>query len=145
MAKPKTEPDPLPETATAEQIGALVGLTSRSIYLMTEKGTLPKPEIPGRFPLVATINTIVENLRQEANGQSAEKARDQARQAKADADRAEMAAAREKGLVMLTADAKRWWTDGFVKIRDVVQRSTLTAAQKKDLTEKFQKIQLTEI
>ena len=142
--KPKKETEPLPETATAEQIGEMVGLTSRMIYILAEKGTIPKPTTPGRFPLTGSIAAIVYDLRQQANGMTAEKSRDQARQAKADADRAELAAAKEKGLLMLVADAKRIWSDGFVKIRDVIVRSTLTTAQKKELSDKLQKIELNE-
>lgn len=123
----------------------MVGLTSRSIYLMTEKGTLPKPEVPGRFPLVATISTIVENLRQEANGQSAEKARDQARQAKADADRAEMAAIRESKQSVFVSEVRMVFADYRVKIRDVLMRSALPVKQREEIADKIAKIRVDDV
>lgn len=144
MARTKPPETILPETADGATLARLSGLTERRIQQLATEGVL---STAGKdlYRFEQCVGALIEYYREQAKGMTAEKARDQARQAKADADRAEMAAAREKGLVMLSADAKRMWTDGFVKIRDVVQRSTLTAAQKKDLTEKMQKIQLTEI
>jgi hypothetical protein len=145
MARPKKEEVPIPEFASAEQVGMFVGLQGRMIQRYAQQGSIPPQTEPGKHPLVASVLAIVENLRQEAQGMTAEKARDQARREKAQADSAEMQAGRDSGMLMLTADAKRMWSDGFVKLRDVVVRSSLTAAQKKELTDKMQKITLTEL
>lgn len=136
------EPTAFPETASAAEIGGFVGLSERTVQQLSQKGVLPKSTGRGQYPFRETVLAVVERERRAATGDDAQRSNDRARREKAEADSAEMAAAREKGLLMLTADAKRMWTDGFVKIRDVVQRSGLNAAQKKDLTEKMQQIKL---
>lgn len=142
----KKEPPPRPEWTTAEELADLAGITDRRVRQLADEGVIPKPPMSGegrgKYPFTACIKGIVGHFREQANGQSADKARDQARQAKADADRAEMAAAKDAGTLMLTADARRMWSDGFVKIRDCIVRSSLTAKQKKELTEKMQKIKV---
>ena len=142
MARTRIIETPLPETATAAQIGALVGVTDRRVQQLSETGVIPRPLSPGQYPLAASLLAIFGELRERADGLPAQKAKDQARQAKADADSAEMKAARDANLLMPVADAQRMWRDGFVKIRDVVLRSSLTPKQKAELSDKMTKIQL---
>jgi phage terminase Nu1 subunit (DNA packaging protein) len=142
----KRKPTPeLPDLITAVQLAELSSLSERRVQQMIAEGIIPKDSEEGRYPFRAAIGALISHYRDQATGQSAEKARDQARREKAQADSAEMQAGRDSGMLMLTADAKRMWSDGFVKLRDVVVRSSLTAAQKKELTDKMQKITLTEL
>lgn len=144
----KKEPPPLPEWTTAEELADLAGITDRRVRQLADEGVIPKPPISGegrgKYQFAPCIKGIVGHFRDQANGMPSQRAHDQARQAKADADRAEMAAAKDAGTLMLTADAKRMWSDGFVKIRDAVLRSSLTAKQKQELADKFQKIRINE-
>lgn len=65
------------------------------------------------------------------------------RQAKADADTAEMNAGKQAGVLMLAIDARKLWEDGFVKIRRVIESARgLTGKQRRELSEGIQKITL---
>lgn len=131
-----------PETATASEIGGFVGLNERTIQQLAQRGVLPAAVSRGHYPFRESILAIVARERKAATGDDAQRSNDRARRERAEADSAEMDAEKKRGTLMLTADARRMWADGFAQVRDVIARSNIKPADKKQISEQLLKIKL---
>lgn len=136
------KPTAFPETASAAEIAGFVGLSERRVYQLAQEGAIPAQVGPSSYPFRECVLAIVERERRAATGDDAQRSNDRARRERAEADSAEMDAEKKRGTLMLAADARRWWADGFAKVRDVIARSGIKAEEKKRISEQLLKIKL---
>lgn len=133
----------MPVTVPAEILAELSGFSLRRIHEFREAGVIPAPGERGEYDLRGCMNALCEKLRSDAKANPAQRAADMARRDKAEADSAQIKAAKDAGLVMLVSDAVRMWEDGFVRIRDIIMRHReLNGRQKTQISEKLKAVTL---
>jgi hypothetical protein len=93
-ASPKVE---IPSHVPGAAIVRFTGITAPNLSNKVAAGVAPKPDGKIGYPFEATIRALFEELRKRADSVRDGKAVDAARLTKAEADRAEMKAAKEAG------------------------------------------------
>lgn len=137
----KRKPTKFPETVTVSELAELADCTERTIGNWRDAGIL-RTETRGEYPFRESVKSIIARYKSEAAGHPAQRAADQARQARADADSAELDAAHKANKLMFRADARLLWAAGLVQLRAVVSTAKISAAQKKAISAAIQKIRL---
>lgn len=127
---------PLPETTGIDTLADLVGVTDRRIRQLADDGSIPTGK-KGQWPFTETVKKLFTLYREMAADNTEEMKREKLRKMTADADTAQMAAARESGEIMLTTDAAALWGDRIVTLRQHVERAKYIseADRKRLLTE----------
>lgn len=116
-------PDPMPDhLVTSAELAEWIGLSSGRINQLARDGVLPREALPLRgwgFPLKAAVRAYSEHTRSAAARRSAdpELAAEKLRLTKANADRAEQAAARDRGDLLDATEVAKVWTATLTDLR----------------------------
>lgn len=110
------------ETCTAEELGALVGLSARSIRDMAAGGTIPKPVARGRYATAATVKAYVAHLREAAAARGSGEAlpaltSERMREARERADHLALKNAAMRGELVPALEVERTWTGALRELR----------------------------
>lgn len=102
---------PWPDTCSAVQLGALLGVSARRIRELAEAGTIPRKG--GRYPVAAAVAAYCENLREVAAGRRGESGdaldltQERALLARSQREHVELKLARERGELVNAAEVER--------------------------------------
>lgn len=116
-------PDPVPDhLVTSAELADWLGLSSGRINQLARDGILPREALPLRgwgFPLKAAVRAYAEHTRSAAARRAADPdlAAEKLRLTKANADRAEQAAARDRGDLLDATEVARAWTATLADLR----------------------------
>ena len=115
-------PDAAPgDLVTSAELADWLGLSSGRVNQMARDGLLPRETLPGGygFPLKAAVRAYAEHARAAAARRAAdpELAAEKLRLTKANADRAEQAAARDRGDLLDATEVAKAWTATLTDLR----------------------------
>lgn len=113
---PATE---LPETVNADVLARLLGITSNRVQTLAREGTIPKAA-RGRYRLDDAIPAYVAYVRENPGGRrskDSDLADEKKRLTRAQADRAETIAARERGELLPAKEVEAAWSTLLTDLR----------------------------
>lgn len=129
----QTMPRPRKQTVTlisSAQVCAITGYTASQLKTWSDDGVIKRHSI-GRWPMIETLAAICKKLRVKAESLGLE---DRARKNKAEADTAELDALTAANKTCFIAEAKQFWSDARIEVRQVIERAAyLTPIQKTKL------------
>lgn len=136
----KNQTADIPTFVTAATVAGFTGLAPARITQLLQEGKIPKPTSKGHYLFRECVLAIVEDLR----GRKADKpgAADIQRKNKADADSAELDAARKADETILKSDMQTIAADYALQVRHAIEQSGLPVAQEKRLISAIAKIEL---
>ncbi len=134
------KPKPAAKIPATITLAGLVGLTGE--HERQIRRICPKPLRKGVYHAGESVRALVDYYRAQAGKVSDSAAADKARQAKADADRSELALAKELEVTCLASDVRLIWDSVKVKFRKALQRSGLSESERVEVIELLQGIKL---
>ena len=123
-------------------LSEITGESGRNIQLIVEQGFIPRPEARGMYNVHKTIRGLLAFYRGKASAKNETLAEDKALEQRANAEVAQLKAAREKRTVVLAKDVEAIWEDGFAKIATCIRGSKIKPEQKKALFDEIMTIKL---
>ncbi|MCF6232080.1 MAG: hypothetical protein L3J36_03095 [Rhodobacteraceae bacterium] len=108
-----------PDLVSAAELGEWLGLTSGRVNQISRDGILPRQSIPGGygFNLKECVRTYAEYLRSRKAQTDPELAAEKLRLTKAQADRAEQQAAKDRGELLPAVAVAKTWTSTLTDLR----------------------------
>jgi phage terminase Nu1 subunit (DNA packaging protein) len=111
-----------PALVTADQLGALVGLSARGVRDLAAQGIIPRAPEPGKYPFAASVKGYVAHLREVAAGRGTGEqlpalTAERLREAKERADKIALANAKARGEMVPAAEVERAWTGTLREVR----------------------------
>lgn len=113
------EPAGIPATGPADTLGEILGLSNRSITDLAGRGLVVRIK-RGRFDVRASIRAYVDHLRELAAGRGADSTsltEQRTRQVSAQAELAELKAAKLRGELLPAAEVEREWASILRTVR----------------------------
>ncbi|MEY2511981.1 MAG: hypothetical protein QOE26_2744 [Verrucomicrobiota bacterium] len=109
------------ETMLLGPLSARTGETTRQIQRVVDEGLAPRPEKKGQYDVWAVVRGLIRYYKDKSAKVSESRTVDAARKATAEADSAELDAAKKRGEVMLTKDVEVRWADRIIAWRKIIQ------------------------
>lgn len=106
-----------------------------------QDGTIPKPEARGEYSFLETMRGMVAHFRKQADAITEGRASNRDRREKAEADSAEIAAAKDKEDCVSKADAVQLWTSAIIRARTIIEE-TVSQPERGVLLEKLKGVTL---
>lgn len=124
----------LPDTVSAKQLAALLGLHFTRVYQLTSEGKLPRTD--NRYPIPAAVIAYIELAKTSRRRLPEQTADEKTRLTAAQADMAELKLAQTRGELLPSEEVRRAWVGLAIDLRArllaIVPR--LTASQGLDRT-----------
>ena len=128
---------------TVSELAELTELTPRRIQQLAEQGVIPKPDAGEKYDLFASFKGLVRYYR-DSSGEATKE--DKARKAKAEANMAEMEAARMEGTLCLRSNYINNYADAIAKgVTRISRMRTLTEKQKDDVFDILRSVKLPDL
>lgn len=97
-------------TASVGTIAKLMDVTERRVQQLANEGVIPKPAKHGKYEILPCVVGYIRHLRGMMNGEAGDLMSEKMRLTRAQADKAEIEAARIKCELVSLADAERGWS-----------------------------------